>query len=216
MIYDSNDMSILFLPDKKINYWQYRNMINQKLGTINRNGGDLTSLLNKKHERDKYSEWAAAMLGLFCCVSIPANIVAAALVKSVAIYLLLIPLLLLIPIASCICTGINTAQISKMKKYNVVCIGYLHRGYTVRGTANVASSPLYRLETANGPMFVHCVLGTLYRKFPNIGQVVSLYISDEGPNECYADNQKVLLIVSLICLGVNILFIFIMILVKIM
>lgn len=80
----------------------------------------------------------------------------------------------------------------------------------------MVSSPLYRIETANGPLFVHCELGNVYSKFSDIGQMVSLYISDEGPNECYADNQKALLIVSLICLGVNILFIFIMILVKIM
>ena len=213
MIYDSNDLSTLFLPEKGITLSQYRELLAQKRRAVAGNGDRWANSDYSSRRWGKKDTKSLIFFILNYFIGAPANILALAFIKNAWIFLLLTPILLVISIISFIFACSETAAISRLPQYNAVCIGYLHRGAYGR-TARVISAPLYRLETVNGPIFVHCELTDLRGNFPEIGQTKPLYIGKNGPKDCYDHNQKTFVIFTGIILGVNLLFLIIAFLVK--
>lgn len=215
MIYDSNDAGILFLPEKKIGVFKYSEHIKGKAESIRRSGMQPTNSAYKKRKMSAWEKKVTIFVLVFYFVGIPGAIIAAEYIESPIIYLLLTPIFIAFPIVACIMAFMNHRRILKYQKCSAVCIGYLHTIFTGSRKVNASSTPLYRLETVNGPLFVYCSFSKLFSRFPEIGESKVLYISDKGPEECYDDVGMDGIIISFITLGICILFNFIVMLTKI-
>ena len=215
MIYDNNDVSILFLPEKKIGLFRFSELINGKAESIRRSGMRPTNSAYKRRKLSPSETMILIFIIVFYFVIIPGALLAGDYIESPIVFFLLTPIFIAFPIVACILAFLNQRKILKYQRYSAICIGYLHK---LRGgrSASTFSAPLYRLETVNGPLFVYCSFSQFAIGFPEIGQSRVLYISDKGPEECYDNNGKSGIIISFITLGISILFNLIVLIMKIL
>lgn len=216
MIYDNNDASIIFLPEKRLTDIKYINLVINKVESIKRSGMHPTNSSYKRRTMSGSERWIFIFCLVIYFVIIPGALYAAEFIESPIIYFLLTPIFIAFPIVACILAFLNNKKIRKYQKYSAVCVGYLHWSFTGNRSIFVRSTPLYRLETVNGPLFVYCSFTRFHIGFPEIGQSRILYISDKGPEECYDNNGKGGIIISFVTLGISILFNLIVLIMKIL
>lgn len=213
MIYDSNDVSFLFLPEKKISVMRFSELITAK-GRHIRERGMKPSNSYKKNKLYLANNLLIVMASLFIFAVIPGNITLAINIDSPFIFLICIPLLELFPIVACAVAVRNRIIISGCQRYSAECVGYLHMLATGGKGANIISTPLYRLDTETGTSFVYCSFRNFTIGFPSIGQIVNLYVGVKGPEECYDRQGNAGLIISFVVLGLSLLINAVVLLIK--
>lgn len=211
MIYDVNDVNVLLLPQKKIalsEFVQLRSAKRKKYASGGKQSGPNYMIKNK------WDAWTCVLV-LLSVLMVPILAVGSISVKNLKLYILMLPIFISFPVAFCIMALIMKRTIKNYPRYSAVCVGYVHRQGAGRRATTVLSAPLYRLETANEPMFIYCSFYGNPRYFPEIGQSVPLYINDKRPEECYEYVETGGIIGGLFLLGFSIFFFTMMLLLKI-
>lgn len=219
MIYNNNEAYLVFLPEKRLDFFKYKELTNDKKNSILQRGMRLAHYKNLSWS-DPETRMGNIMF-LFTLVFILFEALAIEFVENPLLFMMLSLIFIVYLVVACIIEIAHTVKISKCRTYDAVCIGYLH-GYGFNllhivgiGTRLIHSTPLFRLDTANGPLYVYSRLKKFTLDFPEINQTVPLYISDKGPEVCYDNKNLSGIIIFSVLLGISIILNFIVMLVKI-